>query len=325
MEPFRAPPPLTTLPPGYRSDRPQHPGLYMLLIWTFFITSILVIFLILSLVLHIEERNYARRQQLLLKRFRDAFPPSPTPLRAEELYRDLERDPLIPNFYEDSDTSEEDEETYNKHSGGGGGGGYGATGSHGPFVPAQIHEDDDTDDHCLYRAAGPVPPPVFSPRTTNNSYMSSIDTVAELAGQGGRVVAAAKPRSPSVHEGTEPSSGTDSGMAWEHVESVAGNGSGLAEEAAAAAEDAVAAEVATDGLAGLGPSQIPQEAASTSSSPETPGVLDGHEVMAKIKKAVHWHSSLKGQSSSSSSGCSSPKSSQHNGLAEGLRRRGNQE
>ncbi|KAK7985619.1 hypothetical protein PG988_003241 [Apiospora saccharicola] len=317
MEPFRAPPPLTTLPPGYRSDRPQHPGLYMLLIWTFFTTSILVIYLILSLVLHIEERNYARRQQLLLQRFRDAFPPSRTPVRAEELYRDLERDPLIPNFYEDSDTSEDDEETYNKHSGGGGGGG---------TAPRARMGHDDTDDHCLYRAAGPVPPPVFSPRAPNNSYMGSIDTVAELADHDDRVVvAAARPRSPSVHEGTEPSSGTDSGMAWEHLESVAGNGSGLAEEAAAAADDAVAAEVATDDLAGLGPSQIPQEAASTSSSPETPGVLDGHEVMAKIKKAVHWHSSLKGQSSSSSSGCSSPKSSQHNGLAEGLRRRGNQE
>lgn len=319
MQPFRAPPPLTTLPPGYPTGRPEHPGMYLLLLWTVFITVILIIYTVLSLVLHLDERNHARRQQQLLEEWRRAFPPSPPPPRPEE-ERDIERSPLL-HSVSDGDTAE-DEGSY-PH-----GGGYGATDAHPPFVPAQVRDHRDPGECRGYGpAADPTPSPPYSPGTPNNSYMNSIDAVAEPAeDHDGHVMDAAKPRSPSTSEVMDPSVVTDSGVAWEHVESVAGHGSGLAEEAAAAAEDAVAAEAANGSSAGRGPSQIFDEvAASASSPPESPGIMGGHEVMTKIKKAVHWPDGLKGGSSSSSSGCSSPWSAQQDGQADGLRKRGPQE
>lgn len=293
----------------------------MLLLWSFFITFIPVIYLVLSLVLHFEERKYALRQQQLLERWREAFPPTPPLPRPEEPYRDLEQSPLIHNF-EEGDATEDESYTH----GGGGGGGYGATDSHPNFIPVPIYTDHEVDDHPIYVAAGPVPSSPFSPGTPDNSYGSSIDTLAELPpDHGDHAVSAAGPRSPSLREKLDPSGDTDRGMAWEHVESVAGSGSGLAEEAAAAAEDAVAAEVATETPADLGHVQRPEEVVSVPRPPKSPDVLGGHEVMAKIKKAVHWHPSLKGESSTSSSSCSSPKSSQQDGPPDGLRKRGNQE
>ncbi|KAK8075285.1 hypothetical protein PG997_009948 [Apiospora hydei] len=279
----------------------------MVLVWSVLVTLILVFYFFLSLALYLEERNHARRQQQLVEAWRIANPWSPPP--ELEQRRDIERSPLVHDFDdEDGDTSEEEERGVRQ----GDSSGYGTTDMHPPFSPARAHDDDEELEY--YHGVGGTtnnPSPPYSPRTPDYSSIIPTETLIELADNESQVAEATSPPSPSERDRVDSSGVTAGGTNWAHLESARSNGDGDSNGRAQAVAAAEAIPVNSHA------DQLPlrtlgDEAGSSSSSSHSPRVLDGHELVTKIKKAVHWPPGLNSGSSSSSSS-SSPKASSQQG------------
>ncbi|KAK8043517.1 hypothetical protein PG993_005947 [Apiospora rasikravindrae] len=326
MDPIPAPPTSThNPPPAFHSTRPEHPGRTLLLVWSVLVTLILVIYFLLSLALYLEERNYARRQDQLLEAWRIANPWSPShpPETEGQQQRDIERSPLVHiDDEDDSDTSEEERGI--RH----GAGGYGAMDLHPPFRPAAVYADEGGLEY--YHGADGVaenPSPPYSPGPLDHSHVTPIEALAEVPDHGHQAAdVSTSPSLPFEGDRVDSVGVTASGATWAHLEP---NGSYDRAQPAATAEEAGAAATPVNSPADEAPSAMlggerPSSSSSSSSSSNSPRVLGGHELVTKIKKAVHWPPGTKGSSSSSSSSHSPRSSSRQGETLEGLRKRSSQ-
>ncbi|KAK7962765.1 uncharacterized protein PG986_003590 [Apiospora aurea] len=278
----------------------------MILVWSVLVTLILVIYFFLSLALYLEERNYARRQQQLVEAWRIANPWSPPP--EVEQQRDIERGPLVHDFDDEDGEAGEEEEEEERGTRQGAGGGCTTTMRGWSIITASGGTAND-------------PSPPHSPGPPDSSSIIPTEPLVELPDDEHEPADVATLPSPSERGRVDSSGVTANAATWAHLEPIRRDGGGDSGRGNSSSHT-------SEQPPGLAPSRIlgDREASSSSSSSlHSPRVLDEHELVTKIKKAVHWPPGLNSGSSSSSSSSSPKTSSQPGESQEELRKRSSQE
>ncbi|KAK8000584.1 hypothetical protein PG990_013184 [Apiospora arundinis] len=319
------PMPATAYQGDHSKPSPQ-PGHFIVFVWSMLVTVILVAYVVISVILYTEERNYRIRQQELIDSWRAATlslsPPSSTSPDSHHEWRgrDPERTPFMQyeefEQYGDLDSSDSDstdsdaaeEENIAARDGSTAYGyGYGSTDSHPPIG----HNE----------AGACYLPPPYSPAvsTTEDPTLSDGSTLVELADHETGAEAELDEPDTTISPPAEPFSEMD------RQDSSGVTASGISELPSEPVYTSNDNDDAQAGPLSQNTANGETKSSSSSSSSSTHG-LDGHELVTKIKKAVHWHPKLAEGSSSSSSSSSSPKSGSRR-LEEhpGLRKRGGQE
>lgn len=314
--------------------RQHQPGRLIVFVWSLLATAVLFAYIVFAVILYTEQRSFHRRQQELLQNWEDTAtqPGSLSRTRAarERRGRRLERTPLVDHG--EVDPHDSDDSTYGGSSttlftNSGQVNGYGTTDGHPSIDPAPSYNEHESNNRFEVPGDAIYLPPPYFPISPVQSIHSPNPTCVEHLDHGDDLEV--------IEEAADATTSIPVGLFSDNdrqdFSGVTADGNDVA--GWTAGSDWISNEndgptaIVTSGPENLEPAGDQLSSSSSSSSSKSTHVLDGHGLVAKFKRGVHWNLSQKGASSAaSSSSISSPQiNSQPEEAHEGLRKRGGQE